>query len=203
MTSRQWGSSWFLGSPEGVLKGNRLVTEYGCRIRYLALKSSEKLIFKTFSRIEKFNFICNIFPASNFNNSNKFSDYINHLNISNVKTVINRKYIDLLEKTDLVIIEWPYTALIQAIAADKQIICLNKYWELNTKVEKSLRKRCYFANNNDELFELLKTFENGHLKKLRNNNFINNYGNYKQDTNSWKRAYDTIVNEILNDNESW
>jgi len=156
-----------------------------------------KSIFSTFSKLEKFNFICNIFPSSNFNNSNKFQDYINHLKILNVELFINLRYVDLLEKTNLVIIEWPYTALIQAIASGKQIICLNKNWELDIEVEKSLRKRCFFAKNNDELYALLLAFDKGKLENLSNDDFINNYGNFKQDGKSWERAFNYIKNEVL------
>lgn len=152
-----------------------------------------------FSKFNEMEFILKLFPNMKDEESNHIIDFVKHKNINNIKFVkTSSTFADLLSKGNLVLIDWPYTVLLQSISADKQIICINKYWRMLPEVESLIKKRCYIAGGIDKLKSLLTSYSKDALPGLDNDEFICEFGICKNDGKAWQRAFNSILKICAN-----
>jgi len=155
-----------------------------------------KRILSIFKNYTDLDFVIKLYPVNKILD-NPISNFIQHNKIKNVDVISRPGFSDLLPFSDLIIIDWPYTTLLEAAQAKKNIICLNQHWTLRAGVHALLKKRCYMAETIEAFTELMNTYNSGHLPKLCDNEFLEQYGIYKSDQKATERALKTIK-EIVN-----
>lgn len=126
-------------------------------------------------------------------------DFISSRGYSNLNTDIEGfTYIDLTKRADIIIIDWPSTTLLQAIALRKTVFVLLKHIKLTDDAVRMLKKRAYCSENIDEFVEMIgRYFNNEHLDQnpdINNTEFLEMYGVAKLDGHVANRAI-----EILDD----
>jgi len=99
-----------------------------------------------------------------------------------------------LRNADLIIIDWPYTSLLEAAKTALPIICYKKLWPLRDGVEDLIRKRCHLTEDMDELKRLLNKYVEGNLTALDNDELLSLYGNAGNDGKSCQRAVEFLKN---------
>ena len=152
-----------------------------------------KNLLDIYSLFPKIKFILKLYSTNNLNN-NPVQDY---LKVKGIKNVVVRKrpqFQNFLNIANAVIIDWPYTTLLETAVTDLPIICYKKYWSLRNGVEDLISKRCYLSENAIELKIYLERICNGTLSSFHDNEFIKQYGIHIGDSNSIGRATALIKN---------
>ena len=148
-----------------------------------------------FSKCERLHFTFSVHP-SNRSHLTLLDILVKRKGIHNVsfKTGFHR----LISKCHLIIVDWPYTSLIQAVSSDREMICFTKGWRITDKAEKCLLKRCLLTDELSVLEILLQKYcERGTLNTdVDNKEFLLNYGIFSEDGNANERAL-SAIREIL------
>lgn len=131
-----------------------------------------------------------------------FTEYIVSRKIENIQIIINEyKYIDLLEQSEIVIIDFPSTVLLQAIAAHKIIFVYLGFLRINEDALNLLKKRVYCAYTSEELEKLLYDYlKNEPLDQypdVNNTEFLEQYGLCSLDDSVEERAIDLIEKQAV------
>jgi hypothetical protein len=149
-----------------------------------------------FKKLSGMKFILKLYPANSFFD-NPLYEFIRANKIRNVALKKQPGFVHFLQKAELVIIDWPYTTLLESSRTRLPIICYQKMWPLRNGVEELIAKRCYVAKNIRELQEFLEEFSKGELAPLENDELLCQYGNAKNDGKSSERAVEFLVNICL------
>lgn len=150
-------------------------------------------LFKEFPNTE---FILKLYPANNLYD-NPLINFLKTNKIKNVTLKTRPGFAFLLKKVDLIIIDWPYTTLLEGAKTNLPIICYQRYWMLREGVENLLRKRCYMSKNIETLRAFLKKFYRGTMTALKNEELLRQFGTYKNDGQSCLRTIEMMRKIIL------
>jgi hypothetical protein len=132
---------------------------------------------------------------------NPLSDYIQDKGIKNCR-VLTVPLTEILHIADLFIIDYPSTALLQALTTDKKVVLFTHllYQPLFPKALEVLKKRVLFSNDYEEFLKIVSdVLERKDFSPLKNpdEEFMREYGNCLVDDNNGKKAAKRIVAEIL------
>jgi len=110
-----------------------------------------------------------------------FSEYIKDNQFKNIKLIKNKpSFPTLLHNSDIVIIDFPSTTLLQAIAAKKTAFVLLKHLTLTDKAQYLLKKRAYCSEDLGEFLEMIHKYLNRESLEqapdVNNTEFLEEYG---------------------------
>jgi hypothetical protein len=121
-----------------------------------------------------------------------------YLEQSSLKFVRRKQsFIELLKLHDLIILDMPTTALLQAISTRKPVFALMRHLRYSDYELGMLGKRAVCSDDLDALLEEIDAFlRSGHYDAdLNDETFLRKYGTYLNDGKSAERAAD-LVNEV-------
>jgi hypothetical protein len=112
-------------------------------------------------------------------------------------------FVELLSMYDIVLIEFPTTVALQAVATRKPTFILTRHLDYSDAAQVMFSKRAVCAETVDGLIAELRHFlESGIYKAdLDDDEFLRNYGNHLNDGRSLERALE-IVDGMMNDSRS-
>jgi len=123
--------------------------------------------------------------------------FVGYFQRNNSLLVVSNEYTftDLLSYSDLIVLDYPTTVLVQAIAANKPVFVVMKHLHLFTEAWLMLQRRAVCADEPLELIEALKKYlaTGIYPADLNDNSFLKAYGTFLDDGHSSERA----VNELL------
>lgn len=104
---------------------------------------------------------------------------------------------DLLAEADVVIIDFPSTTLLQAIATRKTVFVLLKHLMIADDAKSLLKKRAYCSEKLEDFTDLIKKYVNdetidGQHPDTSNREFLERYGVHKNDGNVTGRVLDAL-----------
>ena len=108
-----------------------------------------------------------------------------------------RSFQDLVDHSGLVVIDFPSTTLLQAVATKKPVFVLTRHLPLTADVKNLLRKRAYCCDDLDKLLSLLERFIHegpsiGGPDTL-NQEFLERYGVYIDDGKVLERVLNILL----------
>ncbi len=140
-----------------------------------------------FAKFPQLQFVLKLYPA-NTPLDNPIGDFLKTHRIKNVCIKYLRGFTTLLPEADLVVLDWPYSTLLEAISTPVPVICYRKHWPLRDGVEEVMRKRCFLADCPEELDDLLQQYANGRLPILNDRTLLREYGTNEDDGESLTRG---------------
>ena len=131
-------------------------------------------------------------------------DFISSRGYGNLNTDMNGfTYVDLAKRSDVIIIDWPSTTLLQAIALRKIVFVLLKHITLTDEAVRMLKKRAYCSEDIDEFVEMIRRyFSNEPLDQnpdMNNTEFLEMYGTSTLDGQVANRVLEILNNVTKSD----
>ena len=121
-------------------------------------------------------FIFKLYPPNTIDD-NPLEDYLRNFRISNISIRTAPGFSELVLRADAVIVDWPYTTLLESMVLDIPIFCYTKNWRgLRPLAEEMLQKRCFCISAADELEAKLLDFDRGTLEARSSNEFLRSFG---------------------------
>jgi hypothetical protein len=133
----------------------------------------------------------------------QFEEFIRMRGYSGLDLVqgAKRSFTGLLEEAEVVIIDFPSTTLLQAIAAGKTIFVLTRYLSLSGPALATLQKRAYWSDDLGEFTALLEAYLDGETRggpDPADTGFLELYGVHRLDGGVAGRALG-VLEEIRED----
>jgi hypothetical protein len=122
-----------------------------------------------------------------------FHQYVESQGYGNIDIIHNqRSFLDLLVRADIVVLDYPTTTLLHAIASGKIVFVLLNQAILSEHAKKLLEKRVFCADNTDDLASMIYR----HINKIpldqapdvHNTEFLEQFGICKKDSQVADRA---------------
>jgi len=114
--------------------------------------------------------------------------------------VVSNEYTftDLLDYSALIIIDWPSTTLLQAIATNKPVFVVMKHLSLFPEARRMLARRAVCADEPHEIIESLKKYLSTGIypADIEDNAFLKAYGTHLDDGHSYERAVAEVCKAI-------
>jgi hypothetical protein len=145
-------------------------------------------VFGTFPGLR---FDLKLYPA-NTPFDNPIRDFLRTCGIRNVRLQHLRGFAALLPAADLVVLDWPYSTLLEAVCTSVPVICYRKYWALRSGVEEKIRRRCFLADSPGQLGEFLRQYADGVLPALDDRTLLREFGTAEDDGQSLTRGLRAI-----------
>ena len=124
----------------------------------------------------------------------EFLDTQGYRNITPFKT--ERTFLDLLRCSEMVVLDFPSTALLQSIAAGKPVFVLTKHLKLTNRALSLLAKRAWCADDLPRFLAMLQGYldgtPRGPVPDIRNIEFLERYGVHRLDGNVAGRAMEVL-----------
>lgn len=138
-----------------------------------------------------------VFKVHPNQNEKIFIEYLNKRSLQNIKLI---KYetttIELIQRSEIIVIDLPTTVLLQSIAAKKIIFVLLKFIKLTDDALILLKKRVYYAYSIEELSNMIKNYLNNvpidQHPDILNTEFLEQYGIFSKEGTVEER----IISEI-------
>ncbi|MDD1664842.1 MAG: hypothetical protein LUQ32_05765 [Methanomicrobiales archaeon] len=109
-------------------------------------------------------------------------------------------FLDLLKRSDMVVLDFPSTALLQSVAAGKPVFVLTKHLKLTDRARFLLAKRVWCDGDLAPFLAMLQGYLDGApcepVPDLRNTEFLERYGVHRLDGNVAGRAMEIIREAI-------
>ena len=147
------------------------------------------LMFRDFSELR---FILKLYSHNSLED-NPIIGFLQANDVKNVEVKDRPKFKSLLPKADLVIIDWPYTTLLESAKSGIPIICFKKNWELRDGVEELIERRCFITDDLNELSDLLDEFKRGTLPIRVGEDLLRLYGTHFGKGTCISRAVGSLV----------
>ena len=146
-----------------------------------------KEMLVVFASLPQLHFVLKLYPSDGLKDT-PVTDFLKTRKIKNA-TVRNKPgFSKLLPIADLVIIDWPYTTLLEAAKADLPIVCYSRFWKLSESVRPLMDARCLTASTTLELKALLDDFTQNRLAPRHDSRLLERYGTHINDGRSLYRA---------------
>ncbi|MDP6543327.1 MAG: hypothetical protein QGH60_05005 [Phycisphaerae bacterium] len=129
----------------------------------------------TFARFPQLQFVLKLYPA-NTPFDNPIRDFLKTRGIKNIRLQHLRGFTTLLPEADLVVLDWPYSTLLEAVSTSVPVICYRKHWPLRHGVEEMICKRCFLADSPEQLDGFLREYADGRLPVLDDRTLLREYG---------------------------
>lgn len=131
-------------------------------------------------------------------------DFISSRGYDNLNTDMSGfTYVDLVKRSDVIIIDLPSTTLLQAIALRKTVFVLLKHIKLTDEAVRMLKKRAYCSEDIDEFVEMIRRyFSNEPLDQnpdINNTEFLEMYGTSTLDGQVANRVLEILNNVTKSD----
>jgi len=155
-------------------------------------------ILEGISELDNVEVTVKLFPGSHYRDP-PLIEYAKTRSYKAIKWVKNvPTFVDLLNHCDLVVLDFPSTPLVEAIAAGKPIFLLTKYLKIWPHALKLLERRVACFEQEDELLNSLKNYlQTGfYPADLSNEEFLKTYCTYLNDGKSCERAATEILKAI-------
>lgn len=141
-----------------------------------------------FAKFSQLQFLLKLYPA-NTPLDNPIRDFLKTRGLKNIRMQYLRGFTTLLPTVDLVVLDWPYTTLLESISTPVPVICYRKYWPpLRNGVEEMIRKRCFLADSPEQLDDYLRQYTDGRLPVLDDRTLLREYGTNEDDGKSLTRG---------------
>ncbi|KQC04383.1 MAG: hypothetical protein APR53_03290 [Methanoculleus sp. SDB] len=126
------------------------------------------------------------------------SEYVESKSYSCVTIIKNeRSYTALLADADIVVIDFPSTTLLQALARGKTVFVLLRHLKFNTHAINLLKKCAYCSEDPAELAEMIARYCTGkpldQQPDSKNTEFLEHYGIHKMDGRVAERAISALA----------
>jgi len=141
----------------------------------------------TFAEFPQLQFTLKLYPA-NTPLDNPIRDFVKTRGIKNVCMKYLRGFTKLLPGADLVVLDWPYSTLLEAISTPVPVICYRKHWPLRSGVGEMMSKRCFLAGCPEELNGFLRQYADGCLPVLDDRTLLREFGTNEDDGESLTRG---------------
>jgi hypothetical protein len=193
------------------------ITEYwGTNIYYVSthfdpvtinahLWSFQRAMLDFAKRHPERDFIVKLHPADN--SGEPVRSYVKDQSLCNVTIITNEcTAVELMEKSDVIIIDFIATSLLQALVLEKPVFVYSGMFKIDRAPLDLIRKRAYASEKIDELLTLLHGFLTKDPKILtprssvdnQNTEFIRQYGTFNHDGKSAERAMKIVRDAIRN-----
>jgi hypothetical protein len=131
-------------------------------------------------------------------------DFISSRGYCNLNTDMKGfTYVDLAKRSDIIIIDWPSTTLLQAIALRKTVFVLLKHIKLTDEAVRMLKKRAYCSEDIDEFVEMIRRYfcneQHDQDPDINNTEFLEMYGTSTLDGHVANRALEILNNITKSD----
>jgi len=144
-------------------------------------------VLELFSKFPQIRFVLKLYPANTLKD-NPLLDFLKTKGIENVVVKRRPRFAKLLSIADLIIIDWPYSTLLEATKTSIPIICYKKFWRLRPGVEDLIKKRCFITDSIQDLESLLESYLHNELPVLNDEELLCEYGVLYNDGNTIHRA---------------
>jgi hypothetical protein len=133
-----------------------------------------------------------------------FTGFVSANRYSTIKIVKDQtKFSALLDNSDIVIIDFPSTVLLQAIAAKKVVFVLLKHQKLSGLATDLLKKRAYCSDDIDEFSAMIEKYlHNQPLDQhpdISNTEFLSAFGVHRPDGHVVSRAIDVLDHLVFDE----
>jgi hypothetical protein len=157
---------------------NSLYIGYAHKIQDIHFWETQKEIIKQLGAISR-DTVIKLHPG--FTQCAHFSDYISDQGFTNIRLITNNpSFTSLLHESEIIIIDFPSTTLLQAIASRKTVFVLIRFLELTNTAKQLLKKRAYCADDTREFLEMIEAYLQGKPISQRpdpdNSEFLEMYG---------------------------
>ena len=108
---------------------------------------------------------------------------------------------ELFPITDAILMDLPSTTIIQAVATNKPVFALLKYFKYTEQMKRLLSKRVIWSEDEDELLTQVEKYikSGSYPVDLNNVEFLSEYGTYLDNGKSAERAVSKVIH-IINEN---
>ena len=141
----------------------------------------------TFAKFPQLQFVLKLYPT-NTPLDNPIRDFLKTSGVKNIRLQYLRGFTTLLSAADLVVLDWPYSTLLEAISTPVPVICYRKHWPLRSGVEDMMRKRCFLADSAEQLDDFLRQYADGCLPPLNDQTLLRAFGTNENDGKSLTRG---------------
>lgn len=172
-----------------ILAGNTHYLGHKNYLSDISLWLIQKGVVDIFSRQKGWRLIIKPHPALHVL-SNPLGDYIRDNRIRNVEINSNVNLTKLLNACELVILDYPATALIQSMALRKSLIVYSGFFTIEKSLQERLKNIIGVYDNKDDFLKNIESLlKNGDLfrDKLNYDGFLSGYATHKNDGNSTSR----------------
>lgn len=166
---------------------------------------SDNMLYRTqlamingIGRLDNVNATVKLFPGHH-NRDPPLREYAETKGYKNMKWVKDvPPFVDLLNRCDVVVLDFPSTPLVEAVAAGKPVFLLTKYLEIWRDVLKLLKRRVACFEHEGELIKSLKNYlQTGfYTADLSDDGFLKACCTYLNDGKSCERAVTEILKAI-------
>jgi hypothetical protein len=165
---------------------------------------TQKTIIETISRNDGYNLTVKLHPST-FYREPPLKKYSKEEKLKKCAFIGDEiRLIELIYSSDLIVLDFPSTTLLQALTTKNPIFLYAGHLEIDKKALGMLKKRVYCFDNLQDLAQSLDKFlkkqQIGHID-LGNTEFLEHYGVHKLDGKSGERAA-TIVKETIETREA-
>ena len=126
--------------------------------------------------------------------------WLSYFQKDNSLSVVSNEYTftDLLDYSDLIVIDWPSTTLLQAIATTKPVFVVMKHLSLFPEARQMLERRAICTDEPLGLLESLKKYLTTGIypADISDNTFLKTYGTHLDDGRSSERAVEEVLKAI-------
>ena len=180
VTTNYFNNSLYVGYSHKVQDNTLWITQK--KIIDVLGSCSDKTVFK-------------VHPG-NFQNKH-FYEYIIGKDFNHITIIKDGGSVSSLARiSEIIIIDFPTTSMLQAIATKKKVFVLLKHLILTNKAKELLMKRAYCADDLDEFIEMVNCYLNGKPLQQKpdeqNTEFLEEYGIVKKDGKVIERVIDAI-----------
>jgi hypothetical protein len=144
-------------------------------------------MLEVLAKFDELRFILKLYPT-NTPHDNPISDFLKTRGIGNVRIEYIRGFTEVLPEANMVLLDWPYSTLLEAACTDLPIVCYKRHWPLRCGVGDMIAKRCFLTDDPDELEAILEKYRSGELPVLTDRTLLGQYGNQGDDGGSIRRG---------------
>jgi len=178
--------------------GNSLYVTIRYPLADTALWQTQQKIIHFLGKINKKTAV-RLHPAPR--NNQHICEMIASFNYNNLTLKVNHfSFVDLVKRSDVVILDWPSTTLLQAIALRKTVFVLLKHIQLTDDAIILLKKRVYCCEDIDEFTEMIRCYLNNETldqkPDINNTEFLERFGITQLDGHVAERAIGVLENII-------
>ena len=142
--------------------------------------------------------VVKLHPSLGFDRN--ISDYVTHQQFSNITITHEGDTIDFMNQSEIIIIDYPSTTLLQALSTKKVVFVLTSHLYLTETALELLNKRAYCFDSLEELLENLSRFCKGQSLEqtpdVNNTEYFVTYGLYLLDGHVMLRAINELEGAI-------
>jgi len=178
---------------------NSLYVGYDHRIQDIEFWETQKGIITLLGSVSS-DVVVKLHPG--FSQCSQISEFIRDKRFSRISLVKDDpSFPSLVHNSEIIVIDFPSTTLLQAIASKKTVFVLLKYLTLTDSAEQFLKKRAYCSKDPGEFMDMIEAYLSGTTLEqkpdINNTEFLERYG-ISSETGKVSGRVIAVLNEYCN-----